>query len=246
MIFITGDTHGVFSRFSTKKFKVQKGMTKDDYIIIDGDFGSVWNGAAAENYWLSWLNKKPFTVLFIDGNHENFELLGKYPVEQWNGGKVHFIRPSVIHLMRGQVFTIDGCKIFTMGGARSHDIDGGILDREDPLYRKKVKHLKLLGKSYRVDRVSWWDGEMPSKEELFEGLVNLNKHDNTVDYILSHEAPTHTKIGLRQLERDQLSEYLQLVDKTVKYKKWYFGHYHMDKAVADDKVLVYKNVVQIW
>jgi hypothetical protein len=29
-----------------------------------------------------------------------------YPIEEWNGGKIQRIRPSVIHLMRGQVFEL--------------------------------------------------------------------------------------------------------------------------------------------
>ena len=76
---------------------------------------------------MDWLDCKSFTTLFVDGNHENFDRLYEYPVEEWHGGKVHKIRPSVIHLMRGQIFEIEGKSIFTFGGASSHDIDGGIL-----------------------------------------------------------------------------------------------------------------------
>ena len=40
MIFITGDTHGDWiNRLRTKVFPEQKEMTKDDYVIICGDFG---------------------------------------------------------------------------------------------------------------------------------------------------------------------------------------------------------------
>lgn len=38
-------------------------------------------------WWRSWLNDRPFTTLFVDGNHENFDLLNAYPVENWHGGK---------------------------------------------------------------------------------------------------------------------------------------------------------------
>jgi hypothetical protein len=72
--------------------------------------------------------KSPLRPLFVSDNHENCDLLASFPVSEWNGGKVQFIKPSVIHLMRGQVFTIDSRKFFTMGGATSHDIDGGILE----------------------------------------------------------------------------------------------------------------------
>ena len=125
MIHITGDIHGTISvnkRLNTRNFPQQKQLTKNDYVIIAGDFGLIWDGSKEDQYWLKWLNKtKPFTTLFIDGNHENFDLLEEYPVEIWNGGKVHRINDSVIHLMRGQVFEIEGKKIFTFGGAASHD-----------------------------------------------------------------------------------------------------------------------------
>lgn len=98
-------------------------------------------------------------------NHENHDALDAYPVEFWNGGKVHKISDSIIHLMRGQVFTIEGKKFFTMGGAESHD------------------------KIYRKEGISWWPREMPSNDEYEEGLANLDKVNNQVDYILSHCAP---------------------------------------------------------
>ena len=37
MIYITGDTHADFSRFTKNKFPIQTEMTKDDYVIICGD-----------------------------------------------------------------------------------------------------------------------------------------------------------------------------------------------------------------
>lgn len=74
------------------------------------------------------MEDKSFTTVFVDGNHENFDRLYSYPVKEWNGGKVHEIRPSVLHLMRGEVFTIEDKKFFAFGGASSHDIKDGILD----------------------------------------------------------------------------------------------------------------------
>ena len=40
MIYVTGDTHSDFQRFSTRIFPEQKDMSKDDYMIICGDFGN--------------------------------------------------------------------------------------------------------------------------------------------------------------------------------------------------------------
>ena len=42
-IYVTGDCHGSFSRFSVKDFRLQKDMDKEDYVIICGDFGGIWH-----------------------------------------------------------------------------------------------------------------------------------------------------------------------------------------------------------
>lgn len=39
MIYITGDCHRNFERFNTRNFPEQKEMSKEDYVIICGDFG---------------------------------------------------------------------------------------------------------------------------------------------------------------------------------------------------------------
>ena len=50
MIYITGDTHGDWmSRLNTNAFPEQKSMTKQDYVIICGDFG-IWNDAKQEKH----------------------------------------------------------------------------------------------------------------------------------------------------------------------------------------------------
>ena len=132
MIYITGDTHGGFRRFGNKYFPPQKHMSREDYVIITGDFGGLWDGGPKDWYWLDWLSGKPFTTLFVDGNHENFDLLNALPEKEWHGGRVHEVRENILHLMRGQRFTIGGCSVFAMGGAASHDIRDGILEKDDP------------------------------------------------------------------------------------------------------------------
>ena len=120
-IFITGDTHADFERFKKDVFYEQAELSKNDYVIICGDFGGVWDGSPRERYWLDWLEAKLFTTLFVSGNHENYDLLSEFPVQKWHGGRVQFIRPSIVHLMRGQIYEIEGKRFFTMGGASSHD-----------------------------------------------------------------------------------------------------------------------------
>ena len=123
-------------------FPEQAEMTKDDYMIVCGDAGLVWHGDKSDDPQLDRLEALPFTVLFVDGNHENFDALNEYPVEQWHGGKVHKIRPHVIHLMRGQAFELQGRTFFTMGGAQSHDIADGILDMDSPDFYERYDSMR--------------------------------------------------------------------------------------------------------
>ena len=136
MIYITGDTHGDYSRFTNEEFPLQAELTKDDYVIICGDFG-IWDNSRIENYNFDFLESRPFTTLFVDGNHENYDLLDSYPVSEWHGGKVQIIRPNIIHLMRGQIYEIEGKKYFVMGGAACHDVWNGILDPNSPSFERK-------------------------------------------------------------------------------------------------------------
>ncbi len=140
MIYITGACHQDFRRFSTRIFPEQKEMTKEDYVIICGDFGGVWSKgkeSREEKHLMDWLEGKSFTTLFVDGNHENFDRLYGYPVEEWHGGRVHKIRPSVIHMMRGQVFEIDGRRIFTFGAMT---LTGAFWSRRILTFRSRRKN----------------------------------------------------------------------------------------------------------
>ena len=166
MIFATGDTHGGFQRFSRKHFPQQRKMGQEDYMIILGDFGGLFDGSAEERKQLDWLNDKRFTTLFVSGNHENFDMLAALPVEDWHGGKVQRVRPNILHLMRGQLYDIEGHTFFTMGGASSHDVEDGILDPNAPDFRARYLQLLLKGRRrFRILGKSWWPEELPSDEE---------------------------------------------------------------------------------
>jgi hypothetical protein len=110
-------------------------ISERDKVIICGDFGLPWCNDKEDDYWLNWLEEKNFEILFVDGNHENFDLLYQFPVVERYGGKVHKVRKNIFHLMRGEVYEIEGKTFFAFGGASSVD-----------------KHL-------RVESISWWEQE---------------------------------------------------------------------------------------
>lgn len=247
-IWVTGDIHGNPQRLGVDSFYEQKFFENPDetFLIILGDFGLVWNYEVENKYekwWLDWLAAKPFYTLFISGNHENFDRLDKMTVSEWNGGKVHFIRPNVIHLMRGQVFNIDGKSIFTFGGASSHDIRDGILEYDDP----RIKEWHSLGKQFRVNHFSWWEREIASMEEMDEGVKNLDNIGNSVDFIMTHCINTSTAALMSNgvYKPDAMTEYLEWIYGNIKWKKWLFGHYHDNKAISNNQLLLYDQIIQI-
>lgn len=246
MIYITGDCHGDYRRFNTTVFPEQKEMTKKDYVIVCGDFG-FWDESREQRYWRKWLENKPFTTLWIDGNHENYDLLSQQQVSQWHGGKVQKISPSVIHLMRGQVYEIEGRKVFTFGGARSHDISGGILEPDDPEYQTRKKRLDRQRIDYRVNHLSWWAEEMPDEAEFEEGRRNLERNHWEVDYIITHCCASSTQALFSQgiFKPDSLTGYLEEIKNRCRFQKWFFGHYHDNRMIGSDEIMIYEQIIRI-
>lgn len=225
-IFVTGDTHRDDLLSIKDLCDKHPELTKNDYVIIAGDFGGVWAKKTLERD-LQQFSDLPVTVLFVDGNHENFDLIESYPVEIWNGGKVHKIKPDVIHLMRGQVFEIAGKTIFTFGGATSID------------------------RGYRVKGISWWEQELPTYEELDEGIANLKRYDNKVDYIITHSCGQRalTYPQIRQIAGAKImcpeSHLLSNFEDIVSFKHWYFGHFHIDARLSYRFTVIYNNVIEL-
>lgn len=210
MIIATGDTHGERSHYWS--YREDKNWGAGDYVIVCGDFGFLFRCDEKEKDFLDKVEQRPYTLLFVDGNHENFPAISRYPEEIWNGGRVHRIRKNVFHLMRGQVFTIQGKKIFTFGGAASID------------------------KEVRVPGRSWWPGEIPNAGEYAEAEANLKKYNWQVDYIFTHTAPREIirMMGYVPGEDDmELTGFLEYVMHKAEYRHWYFGHWHEDRAVTD-------------
>lgn len=252
MIYITGDCHADWRRFSKKNFPEQDNMTLDDFVIVCGDFG-IWDGSDHERYQLNWLSEKNFNILFVDGNHENFDRLysDEFEVVDFHGGKAHKIMDNIYHLMRGYVFDICGKKIFTFGGASSHDIDDGILDVNDfdteKEFRAAYKKMKDQQKMFRVNHVSWWKEEMPTQDEMEFGMNSLDAVDNEVDFIVTHCCPQQiaSLISRGMYKPDQLTSFFNVISETVDFKKWFFGHYHDNMQIMSKFIMLYDQIIRI-
>lgn len=202
MIYITGDTHGDIDFSKIKRYFKNKYITENDYLIILGDAGIVWS--EEENFIYSYACIG-LTVLFIDGNHENFELLNMFPIVDFKGAKCHQLSKNVFHILRGEVLNINGLSFFCMGGATSID------------------------KSQRINRVSWWEEENISNKDIINGLDNLEKVNYNVDYVLTHCAPSFVVKKMFNYCVDNNTEILEKFHSQISFKHWYFGHYHENK-----------------
>lgn len=141
-------------------------------------------------------------------------------------------------------------KIFAFGGARSHDISDGILNPDDYKpgeFRKVYNDWWDAGKMFRVKNISWWEREMPIPEEMGNGLNNLDECRNNVDFIISHCGPASTValFSAGTFKPDTLTKYFEEIRQRVKYKKWIFGHYHMNKNVTDKDICIYEQIIRI-
>ncbi len=232
-IYVTGDIHGEVevTRLADYNFPEGASLTKDDFVIVLGDFGLIWDREESdlERKWLAWLSGQPFTTLFIDGNHENFDRLLAYPVMDFHGGKASRIHDSVYYLRRGEIFRFDGKTCFAMGGAISTDLQ------------------------HRVIGESWWREEMPNYADWDNAAENLAAVNNVVDYVFTHTAPTdiigrmidqsHCFIDFTRL-RDPVSSALERIQKEISFKRWYFGHFHCNWEYKQYTCL-YRNIEEL-
>ncbi len=238
MIYITGDTHGgvdmrKLSRRELKRAHI--GLTGNDHLIITGDFGFPFTPDDIKEYesgekteyteFIRWFKERPYKVLFVDGNHDNHDWWSRQPVTEMFGGRVqvHPHSQNVIHLMRGEVYEIEGRSFFTFGGAASVD------------------------KAYRIEGFSWWSGEEATDDEIERALDNLEKVSYKVDHIITHTLPGSviTRLPILGIKDYpcRTAEFLDEVLERVQYDKWFCGHFHIDAAIPEHRLFVLYNTV---
>lgn len=239
VLYLTGDTHGTHDvhKLSSSNFPEGKTLTRNDYVVILGDFGFLWRPYPTpdETYWLKWLNEKPWTTLVVDGNHENHERIDVLPSVAKFKSVVGQIGEHIFHLRRGRIYTINKQTFFVMGGGYSID------------------------KSQRVEGVSWWAREIPSYHEFDRGLARLEQCNNHVDFVLGHTGPESIVDeclkceGVDLVDRamkfnDPVAAYFEVIKSRVDYRAMFFGHLHPSKLFqsADQKhFCLYNTVIQL-
>lgn len=223
-IYLTGDTHrgGGIDR-------IQRVPDDCEKLIVCGDFGmpfqvsrdGVWSDY--DLYLGSIYDRLPYEVIFVDGNHENFDYLDNVRVTTRFNGKVNKISKNVTRLRRGELYNVDGKTIWTFGGAMSTDA------------------------MLRIEGVGWWRSEVASQREMEHGLKTLKQVGNKVDYIITHTPPETIidVLGINSVHCP-VAKYLDEVLSRVEYKQWYCGHMHVDECLPDYKMsLLYYDIIKI-
>ena len=230
-VWVTGDVHGSYDidKLSGRAWPEGRRLSRQDLLVVCGDFGMPWDGSNEERYWLSWLDGKPWTTLYVDGNHENYGRLADLPVAERWGGRVQAYPdfPNVVHLMRGEVYELGDKRFFCMGGASSQD------------------------RRWREPGVSWWEEELPSAEELAAAEKHLDDVGWQVDYVVTHCCSARLQpAATRKAHRgrypvDRLNEWFDMLEDRLTFDQWFFGHYHADAQLDEKHRLIYRDVVRV-
>ena len=220
-VFVTGDTHGVFSNLSYKNWPESRDLDKSDVLIQLGDFGLIWvTEDKEEAYWTKFLNDRPFTVVFLPGNHENYNrLFNDYETVKMFGDEVLKISDDVFMLKRGHSYTINGKSILAIGGAESTD------------------------KSTRKAYYDWWPEEILTSNEA----SHLNRTIKaSYDYILTHTCPDSILkyVTTEPHYGDTTGSLLQSISTAIEFKHWYFGHFHINRDIGKFTCL-YKDIREL-
>ncbi len=220
MVYITGDRHGNFR--DLMEFSDSHQLAAEDLIIVLGDAGV--------NYYLHGRDRKPrkqaaripATILCIHGNHEArpASLPHLYREIPWRGGLVYQEEayPNLLFAKDGEIYDIAGLSTLVIGGAYSIDKD----------WRQ-------------ANGIPWFADEQADEATKHHVEEVLTERGWQVDIVLSHTCPaTYTPTeayfeGIDQSTVDtSMERWLDGLEDRIDYRRWYCGHWHIDKTV--DKV----------
>ena len=81
------------------------------------------------------------------------------------------------------------------------------------------------------------------------GIESLKSAGYDIDFIWTHCAPAKTARMLGFYEKDRLCDYLQTVDDVLKSldknPQWFFGHYHENRNITAEEILIYEQIIRI-
>ena len=164
MIWLLSDLHGRLDLPGWQNFVAKQ--EQDDILILLGDVeiqeAERENNQVFTETILS--SKKPIWI--VDGNHENFEFICRQPEIAWNGGMVHCLSDTVLHLQRGYIYNLFGLSCFVFGGTAATITEEEI--------NRAYESLKQC--DYSVDYIlthDYYKSRTPGHESAFEKLMDF-------------------------------------------------------------------------
>ncbi len=215
MIYLTSDPHGGVAIQGLKQYAEQ--AADSDLLIILGDLELNFRDTEENRAFTKWFLSLDKPIAFLDGNHENHPYLNSFPEEQWCGGRVHRLTDTIVHLKRGEIYTINGKTFFTMGSCKSS---------------AKWETWGLV-----------YEGEVPSETEIDYAMRNLAKHGNRVDYVLSHKYKDYPEEEVYPLTLEALTKH---IDQKVDFTHWYCGHWHRELSFDDRHTYIYDQLTPLF
>lgn len=221
--FLKGDIHG--NLFEIIDFINRFNLGKNDNIIILGDCGIAWRKDKkdlAQNIKLWNECGNGVKLYFIDGNHENFNILNSLPIEN-NMGK---IADNIYHLRRGQVYEFENKKILVCGGADSID------------------------KYRRIENFTWWKEETISQETIDD--IPAGHYDYVLTHCCPRSVFEKNRIYLSTLQfldenkiNHSSEDMLEQLKNKITFDHWFFGHYHINRNLDEKFTCLFEDFMEV-
>ena len=221
--FLKGDIHG--NLFEIIDFINRFNLGKNDNIIILGDCGIAWRKDKKDliqniKLWNECGNG--VKLYFIDGNHENFNILNSLPIEN-NMGK---IADNIYHLRRGQVYEFENKKILVCGGADSID------------------------KYRRIENFTWWKEEAISQETIDD--IPAGHYDYVLTHCCPRSIFEKNRIYLSTLQfldenkiNHNSEDMLEQLKNKITFDHWFFAHYHINRNLDEKFTCLFEDFREV-
>ena len=227
-IYVIGDLHGDFDLIDAKlNIGVSLNDEEKDVLFVAGDAGFINSYETKEsiNKRKQHLNNTPFIIIVVLGNHENYDVIQNLPeIEIFNGKCYKEDGVDVYYAKNGQIFEIDGKKIFTYNGGLS-------IDKE-----KWLEYEQQYGVKF------WWPQEidLTDFDDAFKKYLNQK-----IDYVITHDVPRSVFNKLTSFIPGRfknnpclLHDSFEKIYSLKNFEHWYAGHYHPSYPVTIDKLTV--------
>lgn len=230
MLYIRGDTHRQFA--GIRVFCAWKKTSKADILIITGDVGINGRNSRQDRILKKELQELPITLFCLRGNHyRRPSSLGSYRESILYGGVVYREEefPDLLFARSGETYSMNGRQIFVIGGASSSD------------------------RAYRLEHgLPWWPDEQLSEAERRYVEQQLALQGWKADMIISHTMPEKYIPG-ECLQRKRatgnpdlsMERWMDRLEEKTAYRKWYAGHWHVEKQVTDRMEILYQNYKEV-